>query len=138
MADAPFPVPRLKRMSELAEHGDTQGLRELIEAEELRQPGYWKTAPGRLHLRGAALGARKLSIIQLICGQCGLPPLAIEPDEIGANLSLTPSSLYLSPRPTSSPHPPLPSPSPPLLRGEGGLATSCIPCLSFTFSSPLC
>jgi len=89
----------------LATAGNVDGLRALIEETDVSYAtllggiqslgiftSYWQTPMGRFHLRLLALkgiSCDKLSIVQYLCGEQGVHPLAeARPDEFGKNLQI--------------------------------------------------
>ena len=83
----------LKNLPNLGAAGDVQGMREVVEAAENRLPAYWQTQ-GRLILRITTLKAidsSKISVVQYLCEERGMPPLAAAPEVFG-KLVLAPSS----------------------------------------------
>lgn len=84
----------LKNLPNLGAAGDVQGMREVVEAAENRLPAYWQTTQGRLILRITmlkAINSSKISVVQYLCEERGMPPLAAAPEEFG-KLVLAPSS----------------------------------------------
>lgn len=85
-----FVSPDTEKMFDLAEEGDVRGVQAVIESIDKSHPGYLETTAGRLNLRTTAICAArygKLSVMQFLCEERGMPPMAAPQDEIGASFS---------------------------------------------------
>lgn len=79
----------------LVSAGDVEGLRGIIDSFETIEPGHWEKTAGRLHLRISttkAIEHGSLSIVQYLCEERGVPPLAEDPEAYGACLPSAPPS----------------------------------------------
>lgn len=93
-------------MMMLALAGSFQDLRDGIDATEARYPGYWQTTAGRLYLRIAtnhAVSNKDMRVIQYMCEERGVPPMAVNRDEFGMYFFLAPSLLFSASESTSLP-----------------------------------